>query len=264
MVKLNAEESPATARFYGVSSLPTDVIITPAGKLVSQLQSPPTANQYVVQMNQAAAGYRALMAKPETPAAQPQAPVQTAGGAPPTTYEAVPASMAAPGTPPAAAQSPPAGDPGAVTVAANQVPPSQTNYSDDRYSDYFRQHPNAAPPANPQAAPAQTMPQQGAAQTAGYAPAAAARSRRCRLHHRRMERPLRRVRPLACRDKRPPTVSRMRRLPMAPRPTALHRQSAKRRRRRSKPRPSSRPFNIRPPSSFRRAFRRLVSMDFAP
>src|SRR5262249_29191052 len=31
MVKLNVDESPATARLYGVSSLPTDVIVTPNG-----------------------------------------------------------------------------------------------------------------------------------------------------------------------------------------------------------------------------------------
>ena len=40
MVKLNVDDSPATARMYYVSSLPTDVIITPNGHLVAALPSP--------------------------------------------------------------------------------------------------------------------------------------------------------------------------------------------------------------------------------
>ena len=63
LVKLNSDEAPGTTRMYGVSSLPTDVIIQPNGRLVSQFQSPPTANQYVAQLNQAAAGHRELRAK---------------------------------------------------------------------------------------------------------------------------------------------------------------------------------------------------------
>src|SRR6185295_3792648 len=59
LVKLNAwDDAPGTARLYGVSTLPTDVIIAPSGRLVSQVQSPQSAAQYVAQMNQAAAGYR--------------------------------------------------------------------------------------------------------------------------------------------------------------------------------------------------------------
>ncbi len=60
MVKLNADDAPGTTRLYGVSSLPTDVITTPSGRLVSQVQSPPSASQYVQQMNQVAAGHRSL------------------------------------------------------------------------------------------------------------------------------------------------------------------------------------------------------------
>ena len=40
-VKINVDESPGTTRLYGVSSLPTDVVITPTGRLVSSAASPP-------------------------------------------------------------------------------------------------------------------------------------------------------------------------------------------------------------------------------
>ncbi len=127
LVKLNADEAPGTARLYGVSSLPSDVITLPNGRLVSQLQSPPTATQYVQMMNRAADGHRSLARRQSnevsavgTPpgSAQPEfapAAVATPGMAPPAASVAqTPASYAAP---PAAA----AGDP-----YAEFYPPSQT------------------------------------------------------------------------------------------------------------------------------------------
>ncbi len=71
MVKLNADDSPATTRMYYVSSLPTDVIITPDGRLVASLPSPQTAQQYVAQMNQAADGHRRLGAGGASAGANP-------------------------------------------------------------------------------------------------------------------------------------------------------------------------------------------------
>ena len=77
-VKLNVDEAPATARMYGVTSLPTDVILTPSGRFVAQLQSLPTANQYLAQRNRLADGHRQLMQSQQVaqnPAVPPSVPV---------------------------------------------------------------------------------------------------------------------------------------------------------------------------------------------
>ncbi len=128
MVKLNADEAPGTARLYGVSSLPSDVIITPSGQLVSQIQSPPTATQYVQQMNQAAAGHRSLAQKPAPPKTQNEAPQDSSAAPPPNTgamhdpYASPPADVAASGTP----QPPPVN----AAAAANQTPAAGGPYAE--------------------------------------------------------------------------------------------------------------------------------------
>ncbi|REK13015.1 MAG: DUF255 domain-containing protein [Planctomycetota bacterium] len=123
-VKLNADRAAAERRRFGVSSLPTDVIITPDGTLVAQLQSPPTVPQYVSKMNQAAAGHRSLARKPEVqPVKQPDASQQTA---PPSNAGAM-------------------HDPYAAPTAEVAGPPA------DRYAEYF-----------PESGPSQ--PQPGSAQ----------------------------------------------------------------------------------------------------
>jgi YHS domain-containing protein/thiol-disulfide isomerase/thioredoxin len=66
LVKLNADDSPSTAKMYQVSSLPTDVIITSNGRLVAAIQSPPTAAMYVAQMNRAADGFKQLNQSPHS------------------------------------------------------------------------------------------------------------------------------------------------------------------------------------------------------
>ena len=100
MVKLNVDDSPATARMYYVSSLPTDVIITPNGHLVAALPSPLTAPQYIAAMNQAAEGHRRLAAS-GSPAGANQSPAYNPYGAP--------AMAASSATQPATPQQPPAG-----------------------------------------------------------------------------------------------------------------------------------------------------------
>jgi YHS domain-containing protein/thiol-disulfide isomerase/thioredoxin len=55
-VKLNTDEYPTTAKLYGVDRLPTDLIITPAGQIVGRMKCPPTAKEYVDQLNIAASG----------------------------------------------------------------------------------------------------------------------------------------------------------------------------------------------------------------
>lgn len=133
MVKLNVDESPGTAQLYGVSSIPTDVVTLPNGRLVWQVQSPPAANQYVAQMNQAAAGHRALVQGPQAPAVAAAPPAGVApAGAP------VAAGATAYGAPPAAPPAAPA---------------------NDRYAEYFSQPAGAPPPAGPAHYPAGGMPQ---------------------------------------------------------------------------------------------------------
>src|SRR3954462_419740 len=53
-VKLNADENSATATWYGISRVPTDVIVTPDGQLVAKLVSPPTPAAYVAEVTAAA------------------------------------------------------------------------------------------------------------------------------------------------------------------------------------------------------------------
>ncbi len=45
-VKLNYDSFPATARQYGVQSIPTDVIVTPQGQMVERVQSALTGPEY--------------------------------------------------------------------------------------------------------------------------------------------------------------------------------------------------------------------------
>jgi protein disulfide-isomerase len=134
MVKLNVDESPGTAQLYGVSSIPTDVITLPNGRLVWQVQSPPAANQYIAQMNQAAAGHRALMQGPPAQAVAATPPA----GAPPVGPPTAPAAMTPPSAPPVA-------------------------QGNDRYAEYFAQSPAAGQPAGPAHYPGAAMPQAPAA-----------------------------------------------------------------------------------------------------
>jgi YHS domain-containing protein/thiol-disulfide isomerase/thioredoxin len=56
-VKLNADENSATATWYGITRVPTDVIVTPDGQMIAKLISPPTPAAYVAEMTAAAGKY---------------------------------------------------------------------------------------------------------------------------------------------------------------------------------------------------------------
>jgi protein disulfide-isomerase len=58
-VKLNANENPATAQGFGITRVPTDVILTPDGHVVGKLISPPTPAGYVAEVTEVAAAYAA-------------------------------------------------------------------------------------------------------------------------------------------------------------------------------------------------------------
>ena len=62
-VKLNANENSATAQGFGITRVPTDVILTPDGHVVGKLISPPTPAGYVAELNQVAAAYTSTPAR---------------------------------------------------------------------------------------------------------------------------------------------------------------------------------------------------------
>ena len=72
-VKINADYFPATCKRYGVTSLPTDVVITPQGHAIDRLQGPLTASEYLARLNQVAAVKQrhAPEAYAQLPAGQP-------------------------------------------------------------------------------------------------------------------------------------------------------------------------------------------------
>jgi YHS domain-containing protein/thiol-disulfide isomerase/thioredoxin len=56
-VKLNANENSATATGFGITRVPTDVVITPDGEVVGKLISPPTPSAYISEVSQIANQY---------------------------------------------------------------------------------------------------------------------------------------------------------------------------------------------------------------
>ena len=56
-VKLNADENSATAESFGISRVPTDVVITPNGQVVGKLISPPTPTAYIAELSSLSTRY---------------------------------------------------------------------------------------------------------------------------------------------------------------------------------------------------------------
>ncbi len=67
-VKLNADDWPATARNFAIERLPTDVVMTPNGRVLYKLGCPQDPNQYVTQLSHAATIAQGIATAP--PAAQ--------------------------------------------------------------------------------------------------------------------------------------------------------------------------------------------------
>ncbi len=59
-VKLNADENSATAQSFGITRVPTDVVITPDGRVIGQLISPPTPAAYVAEVTDFARKYASI------------------------------------------------------------------------------------------------------------------------------------------------------------------------------------------------------------
>lgn len=117
-VKLHKDHFPATAREFGVTAIPADVIITPQGQVVERFQGYTDANQYVGRLNRVAANYRVqngrmfaqMPGQPAAPAVQPDAAMPSSGN---WAYQPTPG----PGYPPPAA--------GRQALADHRPPDSQ-------------------------------------------------------------------------------------------------------------------------------------------
>lgn len=57
-VKLNANENSATAQGFGITRVPTDVLLTADGQVIGKLISPPTPAGYITEVMQVAANYQ--------------------------------------------------------------------------------------------------------------------------------------------------------------------------------------------------------------
>ncbi len=116
-VKANVDEQRALAGAFGVSRIPTDVILTPDGRVVKVVESPQTADQYMGLIAQVATAAQAQMA--QGLAAASGAPGASAG------YPAVAGQATAPspgGTAQAPAPSTPANGSTAPWNAAASAP----------------------------------------------------------------------------------------------------------------------------------------------
>ncbi len=143
-IKLNADEYPMTARQYGVDRLPTDLVISPDGKIVGRMKSPATPEAYVQQLQIAASG--------TGPAAQPNTTQFAAGAQPVPSFCTIPrqpqygapANVAA--QPFFAAQPNIAAQPYvAAPPATNSAPPPAVPaYAGERYAEYFNRHATGA------------------------------------------------------------------------------------------------------------------------
>jgi protein disulfide-isomerase len=115
-VKLNANENSATAQGFGITRVPTDVILTADGQMVGKVISPPTPAGYVAELTQVAREYsaRAGQTFANAASAAPHAPQINAAYA---------RLQLAPNTPPAVPQlGSPTDQPFAQTNAAAATP----------------------------------------------------------------------------------------------------------------------------------------------
>ncbi|MFO0790125.1 MAG: thioredoxin family protein [Pirellulales bacterium] len=93
-VKLNADENSATAQLYGIERIPTDVVTTPDGRIISKMVSPPTPAAYVSELTSTAGKYASKLGQTYSNAASTApAPSQLNSA-----YARLPISPAAPAT----------------------------------------------------------------------------------------------------------------------------------------------------------------------
>jgi YHS domain-containing protein/thiol-disulfide isomerase/thioredoxin len=179
-IKLNADEFPTTAKEYGITRLPSDLVITPSGQIVGRMVSPAAPDVYLQQLTIAAsgtgpaaspAGAAYVGAPTAAPAVSPiaapqQAVAQTPSAAPANNTAAAnavgsrysdfaqaAASVAPVATPPAAVTPVPPTTANAAAPAPKATAPAIAAYADSRYNEYFERFGSGAPPAATGAAP---------------------------------------------------------------------------------------------------------------
>jgi thiol-disulfide isomerase/thioredoxin/YHS domain-containing protein len=135
LVKINADEFPATTRLYGIERLPTDVVLAPSGQVV-KLSCPQDPTQYVAQLNQAAASIAG-----GAPAGPPSAPQNV--------YAQAPALPVSPITNPVRGGL--ANNSSGNFTGSQPAPQTDSGgssiYSNERYASYLNR--NGAAAANP-------------------------------------------------------------------------------------------------------------------
>lgn len=88
-VKVHADQFPKTMQQYGVTSIPTDVILTPQGQMVAKLAGPTEAADYISRLDRVAADHRSRMSelyaqmRPGTAGASSDQPLQSGAARPP-------------------------------------------------------------------------------------------------------------------------------------------------------------------------------------
>lgn len=156
-VKLNASEFPATAQRFGITRVPTDVLITPQGQVIDRVVSPTTPMAYITRMSSVAekhmqasarnfqvasqnsgltqpvnSAYAALAVPSDSKNfAAPAPPSQTAAS--PTAQPAAPAAVTLNPYANATPAHPPAEQP-AVATTSQTTPPAASEAS-NRYAD---------------------------------------------------------------------------------------------------------------------------------
>ena len=150
-VKLNANEFPAIAQGFGITRVPTDVIISPDGQVLGKMISPATPSAYIADTtnianqyaNQSGRTYQLAAAAAPNPAVLNSAYADLAIGVPVMPTPSVPTPTA---IPPATATMPPA------TVSNNYAQPATPSYAAPTYT--APQQPVTPPvPTNPAANP---------------------------------------------------------------------------------------------------------------
>ncbi len=149
-VKVNVDHFPSTAREFGVTALPADIVITPQGRLVQKFQGRTTASQYLARLDQVAAGAQGPGVQGPRPGSYAQ---NQPAGAQPASANAPPPSGSSPGY----QSSAPTADRYADR-SANRRPQKPA----DRYADYYKDRTPAS--SNPAASNSQTGPPQVPAQ----------------------------------------------------------------------------------------------------
>jgi protein disulfide-isomerase len=135
-VKINTEYFPATANQFGITNLPTDVIITPQGQVLSKTEGMLKAPDYAARLNHVATSFR------------PQSP--------PAVYAQVP--QAQPAQPGSAAYPPATAVAAAPQAPATVAMPQTPAYQPAPQAPAYQPAPIAQPVASASAAPVAALP----------------------------------------------------------------------------------------------------------